>query len=176
MGSVPRINRLLTTVSRTIKSLKIQKPTIPNRISCVVLSCRCVTSKLLIISNPHHFWWCTNIFYIYDKLSKGVPIVSNQLPYSLKLVKSYPIISNSKAAKGLLVYLEVSCICTAITISQSQSLRQLLYREIIHARPHLTARVFRYLRTLIGKAAIDRGFLQSLTYFSRLSKSVNQPT
>jgi hypothetical protein len=98
MGSVPRINRLLTTVSRTIKSLKIQKPTIPNRISCVVLSCRCVTSKLLIISNLHHFWWCTNIFYIYDKLSKGVPIVSNQLPYSLKLVKSYPIISNSKAA------------------------------------------------------------------------------
>ena len=40
----------------------------------------------------------TDIFYLYDKLSKGVSIVSNQLPYSLKLVKSYPIISNSKAA------------------------------------------------------------------------------
>jgi hypothetical protein len=39
-----------------------------------------------------------------------------------------------------------------------------LYRYIIHARPHLTARVFRYLRTLIGKAAVYRGFLQSLTY------------
>ena len=43
-----------------------------------------------------------NIFYLYDKLSKGVSMLSNQLPYSLKLVKSYPVISNSKAAKGLL--------------------------------------------------------------------------
>ena len=59
----------------------------------------------------------TNLHYLYDKLSKGVSILSDQLPYSLKLVKSYPIISNSKAAKGLLVYLEVSCICTAIIIS-----------------------------------------------------------
>jgi hypothetical protein len=75
-----------------------------------------------------------------------------------------------------LVYLEVSSICTAIPISLSQSLRQLLYRYIIHARPHLTARVFRYLRTLIGKAAIDRGFLQNHAYISQQSKSVNQPT
>lgn len=73
-------------------------------------------------------------------------------------------ISNSKAAKGLLVYLEVNSICTAIPISLSQSSRQLLYRYIIHARPHLTARVFRYLRTLIGKAAVYRGFHQSLTF------------
>ena len=43
-------------------------------------------------------------------------------------------------------------------------------------RPHLTARVFRYLRTLIGKAAINRGFLQSQTYISQFSKFVNQPT
>lgn len=43
----------------------------------------------------------TNIFYLYDKLSKGVSMSSQQLPYSLKLVKSYPVISNSKAAKGL---------------------------------------------------------------------------
>ena len=98
-----------------------------------------------------------------------------QLPYTLKPVKSHPVISNSKAAKGLLVFLEVSSICTAIIISPSQSSRQLLYRYIIHARPHLTAKVLRYLRTLIFKAAIDRGFLQSLTYISQLSKSVNQP-
>jgi hypothetical protein len=51
-----------------------------------------------------------------------------------------------------------------------------LYRYIIHARPHLTAKVFRYLKTLIGKAAIDRGFLQNLTYISQQRKSVNQPT
>jgi hypothetical protein len=41
-------------------------------------------------------------------------------------------------------------------------LRQLLYRYIIHARPHLTAKVFRYLKTLIGKAAIDWRFLNNL--------------
>src|ERR1044072_1941192 len=99
-----------------------------------------------------------------------------QLPYSLKPVKLYPITSNSKAAWGLLVYLEIGSIFTAIPVSLSQSLRQLLHREIIHARPHLTAKVFRYLRTLIGKAAIDWGFLQILAYFSQLSKSVNQPT
>ena len=58
------------------------------------------------------------------------------------------IISNSKAAQGLLVYLEVNCICTVIPISLSQSQRQLLYRYIIHARPHLTAKVLRYLKTL----------------------------
>ena len=79
--------------------------------------------------------------------------------------------SNSKAAQGLLVYLGVNCICTAIPISQSQSSRQLLYRYVIHAGLHLTAKRFRYLRTLIGKAAINRGFLQNLT----LRKSVNQP-
>ena len=99
-----------------------------------------------------------------------------QLPYSLKPVKLYPITSNSKAAWGLLVYLEIGSIFTAIPVSLSQSLRQLLHREIIHARHHLNAKVFRYLRTLIGKAAIDRGFLQSQAYISQLSKSVNQPT
>ena len=36
--------------------------------------------------------------YWYDKLSKGVSILSNQLPYTLQLVQTYPITSNSKAA------------------------------------------------------------------------------
>jgi len=99
-----------------------------------------------------------------------------RLPYSLKPVTLYPITSNSKAAWGLLVYLEIGSIFTAIPVSLSQSLRQLLHREIIHARHHLNAKVFRYLRTLIGKAAIKWGFLQNLAYFSRLSKSVNQPS
>jgi hypothetical protein len=116
------------------------------------------------------------LFYRYDKLSKGVSILFHQLPYTLQLVKSYPVTSNSKAAWGLLVYLEIGSIFTAIPISLSQSLRQLLHREIIHARHHLNAKVFRYLRTLIGKAAIEWGFLQNLVYISRLSKSVNQPS
>ena len=39
-----------------------------------------------------------NIFYQYDKHNKGVSIISYQLPYTLKFIKSYPITSNSKAA------------------------------------------------------------------------------
>jgi len=34
----------------------------------------------------------------YDKWSKGVSIISHQLPYTLQLIISYPITSNSKAA------------------------------------------------------------------------------
>ena len=100
-------------------------------------------------------WWviCRGICFLVEKFS------TPNTP-TLYTCNSYIIasISNSKAAKGLLVYLEVNSICTAIPISLSQSSRQLLYRYIIHARPHLTARVFRYLRTLIGKAAVYRGF------------------
>ena len=105
-----------------------------------------------------------NLFYWYNNQSKGVSILFYQLPYSLKPVKLYPITSNSKAAWGLLVYLEIGSIFTAIPVSLSQSLRQLLHREIIHARHHLNAKVFRYLRTLIGKAAIKWGFLRNLAY------------
>ena len=36
--------------------------------------------------------------YWYDKQSKGVSILSNQLPFTLQPAISYPIISNSKAA------------------------------------------------------------------------------
>src|SRR5712664_4057878 len=38
--------------------------------------------------------------------------------------------------------------------------------SIFMQRPHLTAKVFRYLRTLIGKAAINRGILQNLRFIS----------
>jgi len=41
-------------------------------------------------------------------------------------------------------------------------------------RPHLTAKVFRYLRTLRYKAAISRGFLLHQIY-DNLVISVNQP-
>ena len=58
-----------------------------------------VMEKLPYFANMKKFSiYSTNLFYLYDKLSKGVSIVSYQLPYSLKLVKSYPINSNSKAA------------------------------------------------------------------------------
>jgi hypothetical protein len=84
------------------------------------------------------------------------------------LVGSHHIVSKHLSSRTL-VYLEIGSIFTAIPISLSQSLRQLLHREIIHARHHLNAKVFRYLRTLIGKAAIEWGFLQNLVYISRLS-------
>ena len=73
-------------------------------------------------------------FYWYDKLSKGVSILSYQLPYTLQPAISYLTISNSKAAWGLLVYLDLGSIFTANSISLSQSLRQLLYRYVIHAK------------------------------------------
>ena len=37
-------------------------------------------------------------YNIHDKLSKGVSIISARLPYTLQLVLSCPITSNSKAA------------------------------------------------------------------------------
>ena len=100
-----------------------------------------------------------------------------QLPYSLLIARSHAMTSNSKAAQGLLVYLEVNSICTAIPISLSQSSRQLLYRYIIHARPYLVAKVFCYLWTLIDKAAINRGILQNQAFIIKiqLRNSVNQP-
>jgi len=36
--------------------------------------------------------------WLYDKLNKGVSILFNQLPYTLRFVKPYTITSNSKAA------------------------------------------------------------------------------
>jgi hypothetical protein len=152
VGSVPRINRPLAIVSWEILLL------------------------LWITFRRQYTRRLVNLFYWYNNQSKGVSILLYQLPYSLKPVQLYPLTSNSKAAWGLLVYLEIGSIFTAIPVSLSQSLRQLLHREIIHARHHLNAKVFRYLRTLIGKAAIKWGFLQNLVYVSQLSKSVNQPS
>ena len=148
MGSVPRINHLPAIVSWDWNYL----PPFMDYLE---------TSVYRI------FWITINLFYWYNIQSKGVSIVFLRLPYSLKPVKLYPITSNSKAAWGLLVYLEIGSIFTAIPVSLSQSLRQLLHREIIHARHHLNAKVFRYLRTLIGKAAIKWGFLQNLALFSK---------
>jgi hypothetical protein len=143
MGSVPRINRPLAIVSLHF----------PNT---VIIMCVIMLSILVLGIFMDHYW--------YNNQSKGVSILSQQLPYSLKPVKLYPLTSNSKAAWGLLVYLKIGSIFTAIPVSLSQSSRQLLHREIIHARHHLNAKVFRYLRTLIGKAAIKWGFLQNLAY------------
>lgn len=72
MGSVPRINRHLATVL-------LLQAVIDRHINGV----------------DHPF---INLLIQYDKWSKGVSILSYQLPYTLQLTRSYPITSNSKAA------------------------------------------------------------------------------
>ncbi len=96
MGSVPRINRPLAIVSweKIFSFLDYIKTLVNNKI--------------------------IYLFYWYNNQSKGVSIMFHQLPYSLEPVKLYPITSNSKAAWGLLVYLEIGSIFTAIPISLSQ--------------------------------------------------------
>ena len=159
MGSVPRINHLLAIVS-----WDLSQP---------------FPSEIYLL-----FWITLDVSKQYECLKNSTYITTRVKVFQLchtttlfaRTCSLYPITSNSKAAWGLLVYLEIGSIFTAVPVSLSQWLRQLLHREIIHARHHLNAKVFRYLRTLIGKAAIKWGFLQNLNYSSRLRKSVNQPS
>jgi hypothetical protein len=71
MGSVPRINCLLAIVPLFNKGYSLQVKFTYRK---------------------------AELFCQYDKLNKGVSIISHQLPYTLKFVQSYPITSNSKAA------------------------------------------------------------------------------
>jgi hypothetical protein len=71
----------------------------------------------------NYFAFITNNFYntnMTDRVKVFHLYLNNDLIYYNKH-PSYPITSCSKAAKGLLVYLEVNCICTVIIISLSQS-------------------------------------------------------
>ena len=67
--------------------------------------------------------------------------------------------SCSKAARGLSVLVRVNGIFTANAISPSPLLRQCPYRYAIRAGRNLPDKEFRYLRTIIVIAAIDRGFI-----------------
>jgi hypothetical protein len=62
----------------------------------------------------------------------------------------------SKAPRGLFVLVEVGRVFTAIAISPSKGLRQLLARDAIRAGRNLPDKGFRYRRTLIVKAAVYR--------------------
>jgi len=66
--------------------------------------------------------------------------------------------SCSKAARGLSVLVRVNGIFTANAISPGPSLRQCPYRYSIRAGQNLPDKEFRYLRTLIVRAAVHRGF------------------
>lgn len=61
---------------------------------------------------------------------------------------------NSKALKGLLVYLRLTSICTSTIISHDPLLRQSICRCIIHAGHQLSVEELRYLRTVRVTAAV----------------------
>ena len=68
----------------------------------------------------------------------------------------------SKGPRGLSVLPRVRGICTTITISPSPPLRQCPSRYAVHARHQLGDKEFRYLRTLIVRAAIHQSLGRKL--------------
>ena len=80
------------------------------------------------------------------------------LPPILYSAYQDPISSYSKAPWGLSVLPRVTSIFTGTTISPSPLLRQRPSRYAIRAGRNLPDKEFRYLRTVIVTAAIDRGF------------------
>src|SRR5690606_9687756 len=76
----------------------------------------------------------------------------------LYMVCQDPISGYSKAPRGLAVLPQVTRIFTGTTISPSPLLRQCPSRYAFRAGRNLPDKEFRYLRTVIVTAAIDRGF------------------
>src|SRR5207253_9988214 len=80
------------------------------------------------------------------------------LPPMLHMYTPSPMPSCSKAARGLLVLLRTDGIFTVNALSPSSSLRQYPYHYAIRAGQNLPDKEFRYLRTLIVRAAVHWGF------------------
>jgi hypothetical protein len=74
-----------------------------------------------------------------------------------------PTAGYSKAPRGLFVQSRVDGIFTVNSISPGPSLRQCPDRYAIRAGRNLPDKEFRYLRTVIVTAAIDRGFGSKLS-------------
>ncbi len=68
------------------------------------------------------------------------------------------MLAYSKGARGLSVLQRVGGIFTTTLASPSPSLRQCPSRYAIHARRNLPDKEFRYLRTLIVRAAVSQSF------------------
>ena len=85
-----------------------------------------------------------------------------RLPPILRITDPIPTTAYSKAPRGLFVLPRVGRIFTASSISPSPSLRQRSSRYAIRAGRNLPDKEFRYLRTVIVTAAIDRGFGSAL--------------
>jgi len=86
-----------------------------------------------------------------------------RLPPILRITDPIPTTGYSKAPRGLFVLPRVGRIFTASSISPSPSLRQRSSRYAIRAGRNLPDKEFRYLRTVIVTAAIDRGFGSGLS-------------
>ncbi len=80
------------------------------------------------------------------------------LPPMLHMLQPYTMPSCSKAPRGLLVLVRTDGIFTANALSPRSWLRQCPDRYSIRAGRNLPDKEFRYLRTLIVKAAVHRGF------------------
>ena len=80
------------------------------------------------------------------------------LPPILYMPRQKPISTCSKGPRGLSVLSRVTGIFTGNTTSPGPSLRQCSDRYAIRAGRNLPDKEFRYLRTVIVTAAINRGF------------------
>jgi hypothetical protein len=98
------------------------------------------------------------------------------LPPILYKLKQNPISSCSKGAQGLSVLSRVTSIFTGSTTSPGLPSRQCSDRYAIRAGRNLPDKEFRYLRTVIVTAAINRGFGSKLrTAEAALTSPVNLP-
>ena len=82
----------------------------------------------------------------------------HSLPPILHMLNPNPMTGCSKAPRGLFALSRVTCIFTCTSISPDPSLRQRPDRYAIRAGRNLPDKEFRYLRTLIVRAAVYRGF------------------
>ena len=97
-----------------------------------------------------------------------------RLPPILYKLKQKSISSCSKGAQGLSVLLWVARIFTGNTTSPGPPSRQCSDRYAIRAGRNLPDKEFRYLRTVIVTAAINRGFGSELPAYA-LTPPVNLP-
>jgi hypothetical protein len=86
----------------------------------------------------------------------------HSLPPILHKVSPNPMAGYSKAPRGLFVLLRVRSIFTPISVSPGPLLRQCSSRYAFRAGRNLPDKEFRYLRTLIVRAAVHRGFSSQL--------------
>ena len=101
-------------------------------------------------------------------------LLLQSLPPILHRVYKDPIIGYSKGARGLSVWPRVRGIFTTTAISPSISLRQCPSRYAFRAGRTLPDKELRYLRTLIVRAAVHRGFSREL-HSEELTPSFNLP-